>query len=207
MRKALFIFFLLVSVSCFSQSNTSALIKQFDLLNNKPFPLLELEDENGNMFNTSALAGKTLYVDFWFTQCPPCLKELPYAKELKMFFAADTSVVFVNICIEYADRKQAWKDMIKEKEIGGINLFYARNRPQKVNLLREYKVEDFPTYMLVDAYMKIIGYNAPRPSDKGLINWTITQAKNNIKVSEAYKAWISNTPEVLEFKKRNAAVL
>lgn len=207
MKKAFFITLFVLNV-CFSfaQKANNELLTQFDVLNNKPFPAFDLENEKGDTFNTASLKGKTLYIDFWFTQCPPCLKEIPYAKALRSFFAADTNIVFVNICIEPVERKQAWKDMIKEKEIGGINLFYAKNRPQKVNLLREYKVLDYPTYMLVNSEMVIIGHNAPRPSDKGLAQWAIYQGTKNMKVSDAYKQFIKNSEEVKEYISRNSTL-
>src|SRR5688500_12732267 len=72
------------------------LLKRFDLLKGITFPALEMEREDGTMFNTSSLAGKTVYVDVWFTLCPPCLQEIPYSKTLRKYFAADTNIVFLN---------------------------------------------------------------------------------------------------------------
>ncbi len=179
------------------------LLYQFDKLYNQPFPQFELENEKGDSISTVSLKGKTLYVDFWFTQCPPCIKELPYADSLKKFFAADANIVFVNICIENVERKDAWKKMVKDKKIGGVNLFYARNKPQKVNLLRQYRVEDFPTYMIINNDFKILGHNAPAPSDKGLVQWCIYQATKNVKLSDAFMQWRRNGKGVQEFLTRN----
>ncbi len=201
MKQLVFTVLMLLHVSlCISQPNDyRKLLWQFDMLYNQPFPSLELEDEKGNFIKTDSLKGKTLYVDFWFTQCPPCVKEIPYAENLKKFFAADTNIVFVNICIESIERKDAWKQMVRDKGISGINLFYARNRPQKVNLLRQYKVDDFPKYMLVNSEMKIIGHNGPWPSEKGLVQWCIYAATKNVKLSDAFMQWRRNEKEVREF--------
>src|SRR4051794_4673312 len=158
----------------------------FDLLNNKTFIPLQLEDTAGHLFNTSTLLGKTIYVDFWFTACPPCLKEIPFYKRLQQQFKNDTNTVFLSICIENIDQKASWKKMVKEKEIGGIHLFYARNRPQKVNLLRRYDIV-FPTYLLVNKEMKIIGYDAPRPSEKGWVEWALSKAGQGTSLSASYK--------------------
>lgn len=180
MKKALLI--LIVITACkpaFSQkilSFNDSLAFVFSLSDSKPFVMPELEDTGGFLFNTSLLAEKTVYVDFWFTACSPCVKEIPYAKTLEAYFSADTNIVFLSICIENVDRKTAWKQMIKEKEIGGIQLFYARNRPQKINLLRAYKVT-FPTYLLINREMKVISYNAPRPSEEKWVRWAIEQAE------------------------------
>jgi len=186
---------------CFSQKEASwqdSLAATYDILNYKPFAELNLEDTSGNLFNTASLRGKTIYVDFWFTTCPPCLKEIPYAKDLQQYFAEDTNLVFVSICIENIQRKPAWKQMIKDKQMLGIHLFYARNRPQKINLLREYQVT-FPTYLLVNKEMKVIGYDAPRPSEKGWVHWAISEAERNVLLSYAYKQYIKRSKEYADF--------
>ncbi|WP_207494365.1 TlpA family protein disulfide reductase [Aridibaculum aurantiacum] len=95
----------------------------FGVLQNVSFAEMELEDTSGQMISTASLKGKTIYVDFWFTQCPPCIREIPYARDLQSFFAADTSIVFLNICIENIERKQAWKDMVKDKRLAASMYF------------------------------------------------------------------------------------
>src|SRR4051812_9373202 len=156
-RFVIILFTLLVFTKSFSQ-NTSRnydayVAATFDLLNNKTFIPLQLEDTAGRLFNTSSLLGKTIYVDFWFTSCPPCLKEIPFSAALQQYFTADTNIVFLNICIDNIERKHAWKQMIRNKKMKGIHLFYVRNRPQKINLLREYEIT-FPTHLLVNKEMK-----------------------------------------------------
>ena len=150
------------------------------------FEALQLEDTSGKLFNTASLLGKTVYVDFWFTACAPCIEEVPYAKSLQQFFKQDTNVAFLSICIESRERKPAWKQMIQDKEIPGINLFYARNRPQKVNLLRTYDIT-FPTFILLNNEMKLIGYDIARPSEKKLIYWIISQGANGIASDDSYR--------------------
>ena len=172
--------------------------KYYDQLNDKNFSELLLEDTSGNTFNTSSLKGKTVYVDFWFTLCPPCVKEIPFSKSLQQYFAADTNIVFVNICIENHQRKKNWKEMVRSKEMTGINLFYALNKPQKVNLLREYKIT-FPTYILVDTTMKVIGYDAPRPSEAGLVHWVLTEVAKGKSLAAAMKG-ANRSKEFFRFK-------
>jgi thiol-disulfide isomerase/thioredoxin len=186
-----------------TDAQTLLLTKRFDQLLNVPFPLLELEKEDSSIFNTASLAGKTVYVDFWFTLCPPCIAEIPYARSLHQFFGTDTNIVFLNICIENIERKQAWKELLKNKQIGGINVFYARNRPQIVNLLRQLKINDFPTYIIVNKEMKIIGYNAPRPSNIGLIHFALQQAQKNFLLSDSFKKMRNSTMEYTEFINEN----
>ena len=148
------------------------------------FQDLELEDSKGNIINTTSLLGKTIYIDFWFTACAPCLKEIPFSNALQRFFEKDTNIVFVTICIENVERKLIWQQLIQQNEMKGINLFYDLNRPQKVNLLRTYNIT-FPTYILVSNKMELIGYNAPRPSEKGWVHWAIYSAAQGATLQES----------------------
>jgi thiol-disulfide isomerase/thioredoxin len=195
---------LLASCGCFGQkaSVNDSLLAHYDLFNNRPFPNLQLEDTAGTFFNTSNLSGKTVYVDFWFTTCPPCIREIPYHKHLQEYFAADTNIAFLSICIENVERKDAWKQMIKNRRIPGIQLFYARNRPQKINLLRQYEIT-FPTYLLLNTGMKVIGYDAPRPSEKGWVEWAIVNAKKGKPLSNSYQQLISRSAEYKAFIKKD----
>lgn len=202
MKKTFFIlFFLVVNCSCFSQKRgylIDSIINNYNYLNNERFEELELEDTSGNLIKTSSFAGKVVYVDFWFTTCPPCIKEIPFTKSLQQYFASDTNITFLSICIENVERKTAWKQMIKEKKMPGVHLFYARNRPQKVNLLRKYKIA-FPTYLLLNTEMKVIGYNAPRPSETGWVHWSILKASEGFHLSDSYKDVFNHSKNYTDF--------
>ncbi len=179
----------------------------FDRLNGKDFKLPAMEDERGVIFNPELLKGKTIYVDFWFTTCPPCIKEIEYARALKSFFQADTNIVFLNICIENIEKKEDWKTMLKNKQINGINLFYARNRPQQLNLVRLYGVDDYPTYLLVNTKAQIIGYRAPRPSQAGWVHWAIHQATSGQPLSGSYRQMFGADKNRQQFFERNRQVI
>jgi len=197
---------IIIFTGTFSQSRSSAydpcVADTFDLLKNKPFAQLQLEDTAGHIFNTSLLTGKTIYVDFWFTSCPPCLKEIPYSKSLQQFFASDTNIVFLNICIDNIERKQAWKQMIHDKKMDGIHLFYVLNRPQKINLLRQYEII-FPAYLIVNKEMKVMGYHAPGPSEEGWVHWAIAEAENNNLLSDSYRELMNQSKRYREFINEN----
>lgn len=206
MKKCLLYVFLLYYLPSLCQMNAvgydSAIAETFDLLNGKPFAEIQLEDTSGQLFHTSSLLGKTIYVDFWFTQCAPCVKEIPFAKSLYRFFDTANNLVFLSICIENKERKQAWKEMVKQKEMPGIQLFYELNSPQKINLLRAFKVT-FPTYLLVNKEMKVIGYDAPRPSQEGFVQWSIAQAMEDTLLSESYKQMMYSSNSYVSFIHKN----
>ncbi|MCW3081848.1 TlpA disulfide reductase family protein [Segetibacter sp.] len=203
MKGFVFISFLtIISSVCFCQKQHrryDSLITTYNHLYNQPFPQLELEDTSGALIKTSSLLGKTVYVDFWFTTCPPCIKEIPYSKALQQYFEKDSNIVFLSICIENIDRKSEWKKMITEQGMGGVHLFYARNRPQKVNLLRKYEIA-FPTYLLLNKETKVIGYSAPRPSETGWVHFAIEQAAKNNSLANSFKLSVKNPAVIAAYK-------
>ncbi len=58
---------------------------------------LELTDLSGKQVSVLAARGGVLLIDFWATNCPPCLAEFPKLKQL------------------YADYHQKGLDVMKEK--------------------------------------------------------------------------------------------
>ena len=94
--------------------------------------------------------------------------------------------MFLNICVENLNRKDDWKEAVNKKGLKGIQVFYARNQPQKVNLIRDFNVS-FPTYVILNKELKMIGYDAPRPSEEGFVHWSLLQAKQGYPLAESYR--------------------
>ncbi len=42
-----------------------------------PLPIVDLGDRDGNAISTASFLGQPLVVNFWYANCPPCVKELP----------------------------------------------------------------------------------------------------------------------------------
>jgi thiol-disulfide isomerase/thioredoxin len=55
----------------------------------------QLKDINGNDYDFNSLRGKTIFLNFWATWCPPCIAEMPDIQDLYNQVNAD--VVFVMI--------------------------------------------------------------------------------------------------------------
>lgn len=175
-----------------------ALSATFDLLNNKAFAEIQLEDTSGQMFHTSSLLGKTVYVDFWFTTCAPCLKEIPFSRSLYQFFQDSTNLAFVGICIDNKENRDKWKQLVRDRAMPGIQLFYARNMPQTISLPKEYRIS-YPTYLLLNDEMKVTGYDAPRPSQEGWVHWALWQAMRGSILSQSYKTYAESSKPYQDF--------
>lgn len=48
----------------------------------QPAPAIEAADISGETISLSSLQGKVVLVDFWATNCPPCVAEMPNIKQL-----------------------------------------------------------------------------------------------------------------------------
>src|SRR5690606_18957978 len=58
------------------------------------------KDESGKVVHTKDLAGKVLFLNFWATCCPPCLKEMPSIHVLHDKLKVNDGVVFLIVEID-----------------------------------------------------------------------------------------------------------
>lgn len=120
-------------------------------------------DVNGKMVSLSDFKGKVVFVDVWATWCSPCKKEIPFVKKLEEEYHGK-DVVFMSVSIDVDKDKQAWLNMIKEKEMGGVQLFAGGL--SKIG--KYYKIQTIPRFMVFDKKGNIVSVDAPRPSDPKL---------------------------------------
>ncbi len=125
-------------------------------------PIFELEDIDGHIVSLDQLKGQLVYIDIWATWCLPCIKEIPSLKTLEEYFDGK-NIQFVSICM--GGSKKQWKKMVKEKKLGGIQLFTeGEDNP----FFKEFSVHGIPRYILIDKEGKIIEGNAKGPSNPKL---------------------------------------
>lgn len=121
-------------------------------------------DKESNMVSLSDFKGKVVLVDVWATWCKPCLNELPSLHKLEEEFKDNKEMVFIAISVDEAKDKNAWKKMITDKKMGGVQLFASGWG----DLAKNYKITGIPRFMLFDKEGNIASSNAPRPSDPKL---------------------------------------
>jgi len=96
---------------------------QSKLTAGKASPLfLSYENNKGGETSLSDLKGSYVYIDIWATWCPPCRAEIPYLKKLEEHYK-HKNIKFVSISIDNPSAKDKWRAMIKDKDMGGIQLF------------------------------------------------------------------------------------
>jgi len=124
------------------------------------------ENNAGGTTSLDDLKGKYVYVDVWATWCGPCKAEIPFLKKVEKQYHGK-NIHFLSISIDNKKDHQKWKDMIKEKELGGIQLF--ADADWKSQFVTDYLIKGIPKFILLDPQGNIVTANAPRPSNKKLV--------------------------------------
>lgn len=127
---------------------------------------VDYENNAGGTTSLDHLKGRYVYIDIWATWCGPCKVEIPFLKEIEATYHGK-NIEFVSISVDEKKNHQAWKDMIAEKEMTGMQLF-ADNAFDS-DFVQSYKIRGIPRFILLDTKGNIVKSNAPRPSDKKLI--------------------------------------
>lgn len=125
-------------------------------------PTFELYDINNSIVSLESLRGKLVYIDIWATWCIPCINEIPALKALENEFKFK-DIYFVSICLK--DSKEQFEKMVKEKELGGIQLFAP---DENISFFKEYFLSGIPRFILIDKVGRIIESNAFYPSNPKL---------------------------------------
>ncbi|WP_167610882.1 TlpA disulfide reductase family protein [Maribellus sediminis] len=123
-------------------------------------PSFNYIDINGDMVSSESLLGKVVYIDVWATWCGPCRGEIPSLKKMEEELD-DRPIAFVSISID--DDKEAWEKMVKEDELGGLQLF-AEGAWQS-DITKAYAIRGIPRFIMIDKEGKIVNANASRPSN------------------------------------------
>lgn len=124
------------------------------------------ENYNGGTTSLDDLKGKYVYIDVWATWCGPCKAQIPFLKKVEKQYH-NKNIEFVSISVDVDKNHQKWKDMVKDKELGGIQLFADNDWDSQ--FIQDYLIKGIPKFILLDPQGSIVSANAPKPSDKELI--------------------------------------
>jgi len=137
-------------------------ISKVNKLIGSPSPLFkDYENHNGKTTSLTDLKGKYVYIDVWATWCKPCLAEIPALKELEKEFGE--KIHFVSISIDKKDKYEAWKKMVTEKELKGVQLFADTN--WESTFVQDYGIDGIPRFILIDPKGNVVKPDASRPSN------------------------------------------
>ena len=142
----------------------------------------DYENYAGGTTSLNDLKGKYVYIDVWATWCGPCIAEIPSLKKVEKQFH-DQDIQFLSISIDEKEDHEKWLKMIKEKELGGMQLMADNNWDSK--FIQDYMIKGIPRFILLDKEGNIINANAPRPSNEELT--TLLNNLNSTTIKKDFK--------------------
>jgi thiol-disulfide isomerase/thioredoxin len=125
-----------------------------------PAPDFTMRDIDGQEVSLSDFRGKVVYLDFWASWCGPCMREMPYFKELKERLADQEDLVYLYISIDTDE--QAWRNSVERNQITGVHL-NTPGRERGVPAL--YNVKWIPTFFIIGRDGNVYDNRPPKPSD------------------------------------------
>lgn len=131
----------------------------------KPSPTFTYENHKGGMSSLSDFKGKYVYIDVWATWCGPCLAEIPHLKKVEADYH-DKNIVFVSISIDAKKDHEKWKNMVDQKQLGGVQLFADNDWNSK--FVTDYGIQGIPRFILIDPNGNVVESDASRPSNPDL---------------------------------------
>lgn len=126
---------------------TFASVLSSDQLNIKAgdlFPVFNLKDNKGNEWSLKDFAGKKVVINFWYTGCTPCRKEMP---ELGGWVSKHPDVLFVAITYESAE---AIEKIVAE------NGFHFHQLVDADDLVETIGVGSYPLTLVLDELSRIV---------------------------------------------------
>ncbi|NKI26933.1 TlpA family protein disulfide reductase [Arenibacter sp. 6A1] len=153
-------------IDAFKKNMTSQHLEQLkineELAQGKPSPdFKDYLNYDGGTTSLKDLQGSYVYIDVWATWCVPCVYEIPYLKEVEKEFHGK-NIKFVSISVDRKADEKKWRDMIMEKELGGVQLLADNEISSK--FMTDYYIYGIPRFILLDPNGNIVSYDAPRPS-------------------------------------------
>ena len=111
----------------------------------KPVAEVGFKDLQGNKWSISSLRGKVVYLNFWFTGCAPCVKEIPDLNAIHAKFADNPDLVMLSLAY---DDESKLRDFLKKSPIN----FPVACIPFEVlkKLAMPTSSIGFPTHLIID---------------------------------------------------------
>ena len=124
-------------------------------------PSFNYDNYAGGKTKLEDFKGKYVYIDVWATWCGPCRAEIPFLKKIEEKYQGK-NISFVSISVDVEKDIEKWKTLIKDKELGGVQLFADNNWNSQ--FIKDYGINSIPRFILIDPTGKVVSADAARPS-------------------------------------------
>lgn len=136
----------------------------------KPAPDLGVEDLDGKAVAWADFAGKVVLVDFWATNCPPCLEEFPSLKQLHADYQKEGFEV-VGISL---DDDRSIVDSFQQR--AKLPWRLALSRTDRDATRERFKVVTIPSMFLVDSEGRVQYVDVRGPELRRVLERTLKRA-------------------------------
>lgn len=106
---------------------------------------LNLTDLEGNKYSIESLKNKIIVLNFWFTNCAPCIKEMPDLNKMKEKYQKEDVVFFA---ITY-NKKELIKPFLERTKLDFIII------PNDQKTIDDFQIKFFPTNILINKEGKV----------------------------------------------------
>ncbi|HEY2582784.1 MAG TPA: TlpA disulfide reductase family protein, partial [Mucilaginibacter sp.] len=120
-----------------------------------------LPDKDGKVVSMKDFKGKVVFIDTWATWCGPCKYQIPFLQTLEKEYQGNDNVVFVGISIDREKDKQKWLDMLKEKQLDGVQLLDDMGK----SFGKQYKITAVPRFLMIDKNGNWAEIRCPLPDE------------------------------------------
>jgi peroxiredoxin len=111
---------------------------------NQPASSFTLTDLEGRSVSLADYAGRTVFVNFWWTGCPPCVKELP---DFQTFAAQQGTDGAVVLAVNTAETPEQIRQFLADNDINLPDVPVLLDTDYTV--MRAYGVAVFPTTFVI----------------------------------------------------------
>lgn len=120
-------------------------------------PDFTLTDQNGVTHTLSDYKGKTVFLNFWATWCPPCRQEMPDIQQLYLDNGSNTGdLIILGVAAPNVGREGSVEDIQAFLSKSGYT--YPVLMDTGGTLYSPYSISAFPTTFMIDKDGNIFGY-------------------------------------------------
>lgn len=122
-----------------------------------PAPDFTLEDQYGNVHTMADYKGKTIFLNFWATWCPPCRAEMPEIQEIYEEYGENQSdVIVLGVASPNTGREGNVESIAAFLEEN--NYTYPVVMDDGGSLAYYYGISAYPTTFMIDSSGNVYGY-------------------------------------------------
>ena len=114
---------------------------------------------NDKWLALSDLRGRVVVIDVWATWCAPCLRMMPYFRELEKELA-DPDLAFLSVCVGASPEKDLWLKLVNDHHLSG-NVVFVDSWTR--GFAEDFKVTNVPRFIIIDRQGRVYSYAAPAP--------------------------------------------